>query len=73
MAITIRRGSTEDAQREYTCYYLAYACMAIKTDGDSVTLWTFDEDAADVFAAMEYNEVTDIKTGEAAINYFMEV
>ena len=67
MAVTIRRGTTDDARREYVCFILAYACMEIKQTADAVTVWTFDEDAAAVFAGMEHNQVTDIKTGAEAI------
>lgn len=67
MAITIQRGNTEDARREYTCYSLAYAFMQIKVNGDTVIVWTFDNDAADIIRAMEHNTVVDIKTGAEAV------
>ena len=72
MAVTIRRGTTEDARREFTCYYQAYWCMQISEAEDTVTIWTFDEDAADMFKAMEHNTVTDIKTGAEAVSVVME-
>jgi len=66
MAVTIKRGNTQNAHNEYICYYHAFACMTIKEAADAVIIWTFDDDAAPVFADMEYNTVTDIKTGEEA-------
>lgn len=71
MAITIRRGSTEDARRELTAYYLAYQCMTIQDSAEAVTVWTFDEDARPVWESMEHNTVTEIKTGPAAIAAIM--
>ena len=72
MAVTIKRGTTDDARREYVCFILAYRCIEIEQTADAVTVWTFDEDAAPVFEAMEHNTVTDVKTGAAALDYMMQ-
>lgn len=71
MAITIRRGSTEDARRELTSYYLAYQCMTVQDSAETVTVWTFDADSLPVWESMEHNTVTDVKTGPAAIAAIM--
>lgn len=71
MAITIKRGSTEDARRELTCYYQAYECMTIQDSAEAVTVWTFDADARPVWEDMQHNTVTDIITGPAAIAAIM--
>lgn len=71
MAVTIKRGSTEEARKEYTCYYQAFWCMQIEEDADAVTVWTFDEDSTEVWKAMEHNTVTEFITGPAAVEYIM--
>lgn len=71
MAITIKRGSTEDARRELTAYYLAYQCMTIQDSAETVTVWTFDAGSLPVWADMQHNTVTDVKTGPAAIAAIM--
>ena len=72
MAITIKRGSTEEARREFICFVHAYQCMGLNSlDAPTVTLYTQDDDALPVFEAMEHNTVTDVKTGPAAIAAIM--
>lgn len=71
MAVTIKRGSTEEAREEFMCYYMAYWCMDIESNADTVTVWTFDDDTIEVWKAMEHNTATEFITGQAAIDYIM--
>ena len=72
MAITIKRGITDEAKREFICYVHAYQCMGLNNlDDATVTLFTFDDDALPVFEAMEHNTITDVKTGPDAIAAIM--
>lgn len=72
MAITIKRGSTEEARREFICFVHAFQCMGLNSlDAETVTLYTRDDDALPVFESMEHNTVTAALTGPAAIAAIM--
>lgn len=67
LLITIRRGTTEEAQREVSAHVKAFDCQTITDSAEAVTLLSPDTDAAPVFMDMEHNTVTDYTTDQDTI------
>ena len=67
LLLTIRKGTTPDAQQERTCYYNAYECSTIQDTAETVTVLTWHADSLPVWLDMEHNTVTDYTTDQDTI------
>lgn len=71
LLLTIRKGTTPDAQQERTCYCNAYEGSTIQDTAETVTVLTWHADSLPVWLDMEHNTVTAYLTGADAINAIM--